>query len=528
MVPFGDDGFKTEKGVGAGFGTVMKSVNEQLDKRKRNRFTSVLQSQNKWQEPSFEIPLVYQGEESCQSCRKFPQTKNTLCSHCYLDREIGRLLPEAKYLTFHEGNNMGDVQVLGYSVSIDTRSKTAANEGALTLFLAYGRAISDQERTPFSVANTVSEMAKQLGANCRISELDAPEEFEGSFKFYQRLMGEVSRCEPDRVIVDITGGTKVMAAAMVHAALTQQWGTEVIFEYVGGPRDANGRVRAMELKRDNGIITRERMLAVLGSIRQYEFARAVLLADSLPLKGKAGFVRKAADLFWRWDNFHYEETEQFMEEMASQAKVLDDDKQLHKIADTILRMQKVSGRMKLAIGILRQMKDEGTTSLNQDALEGWIAILGDTIANARRRAQTDPVDCVLRCYRAIEIATQIAVFKLGINPWKPDWKKLGEEKLATYISKIKSQEPPRQISLDLGIKLIETLTLPLPEEVNKDIRTIMSARNFSYLEHGYDRVSEHTALSLMKKMEKVTTVLLSMTDIKSDPLAIANQLSIEA
>ncbi len=27
---------------------------------------------------------------------------------------------------------------------------------------------------------------------------------------------------PDRVIVDITGGTKVMVAAMIHAALTQR------------------------------------------------------------------------------------------------------------------------------------------------------------------------------------------------------------------------------------------------------------------------------------------------------------------
>ncbi len=406
--------------------------------------------------------------------------------------------------------------------------ETAAGEGALTLFLVYGRAISDQEQTPFSVASMVSERAKQLGANCRTSELDTPEEFEGSFKFYQRLMEEVSRYEPDRVIVDITGGTKVMAAAMIHAALVQQWGMEVVFEYVGGPRDTTGRARAMELKRDKGIITHERTTAVLDSIRRQEFTRAVFLAGSLPKHGKAGFLRKAADSFWRWDNFHYEETAQFMEETANQAKVLVDDRQFQKIADTVLRLQKASGRIKVATGILRQRKDKGGTSLEQDALEGWIAILGDTIANARRRAQTDPVDCVLRCYRAIEVATQIVVVKLGVNPWKPDWKELAEEKLAAYLSKIHSQGPPRQVSLDLGTKLIETLTSPLPEEVNKDIRIIMSARNFSYLEHGYDKVSEHTARSLMAKMEKATIVLLSRADIKDDPLAVADQLRIEA
>lgn len=406
--------------------------------------------------------------------------------------------------------------------------ETAAGEGALTLFLAYGQAISDQERTPFSVTNTVSERAKQLGANCRIYELDTPEEFEGCFKFYQHLIDDVSRYQPDKVIVDITGGTKVMAAAMTHAAITQQWGAEVVFEYVGGLRDTNGRVREMVLKRDQGIITLERTIAVLDSIRQQEFARAAFLADSLPRHGKEGFLKRSADIFWHWDNFHYEETAQLMDEAASQAKVLIDDRQFQKIADTVLRLQKVCGRIKLATAALRQLKDNGSTSLGQDALEGWIAILGDTITNARRRVETDPVDCVLRCYRAVEVATQITVFKLGVNLWKPDWKKLGEEKLAAYLSEIHSQEPPRQVSLDTGIKLIETLTSPLPEEINRDIRTIMSARNFSYLEHGYDKVSEHMARSLMTKMEKATTVLLSKADIKDEPLVIADQLRIEA
>ncbi len=284
----------------------------------------------------------------------------------------------------------------------------------------------------------------------------------------------------------------------------------------------------MVLKRDSGIITRERIGTVLDSIRQQEFARAAFLAGYLPGHGKAGFLKKASDLFWRWDNFHYEETSQLLDETASQAKVLMDDGQFQKIADTVIRLQKVSGRIMLAIGILRQIKDGSTTPLNQAAFEGWIAILGDTIANARRRSQTDPVDCVLRCYRAIEVATQIVVIKLGINLWKPDWGKIGKEKLAAYLSKINSQEPPRQVSLDLGIKLIETLTSPLPEEVNKDIRTIMSARNFSYLEHGYDKVSEHMARSLMTKMEKATTILLSKADIKDEPLVIADQLRIEA
>jgi CRISPR-associated protein Csm1 len=119
MVPFGDEGFKTEKEVGAGFGVVIKTANEQLDVIKKRRFINVLQSEQKWQEVDFEIPTIYKGENNCQSCHKFPQKQEGLCSHCYLDRETGKMLPEAKYITFYTDKKFGDIEVLGYSVSMN-------------------------------------------------------------------------------------------------------------------------------------------------------------------------------------------------------------------------------------------------------------------------------------------------------------------------------------------------------------------------------------------------------------------------
>jgi hypothetical protein len=138
------------------------------------------------------------------------------------------------------------------------------------------------------------------------------------------------------------------------------------------------------------------------------------------------------------------------------------------------------------------------------------------------------LDCVLRCYRAVEVATQVAIFKLGVNPRKPDWNVIGDEKLIAYLRNIQSTQPPRNISLDLGIKLIETLSSPLPEDVHQSIKVIMSSRNQSYLEHGYDRVLKKTALSLMTKMERVVPVLLNHVGIIDDPFVAANRLRIEA
>ncbi len=406
--------------------------------------------------------------------------------------------------------------------------EAAASEGSLTLFLAYGRKILDQEIPPVAVAEQINERAKQLGVTCLMCELDTPEEFEGSFTFYQRLMETVGRHKPERVIIDVTGGTKVMSAALIHAAITRHGGVEVLFEYVGGSRDSAGRVQEMELIRDDGTVNRERMTLVLEAIRQQEFTSAVILSDYLPGHGNAGFLKKATDIFWSWDNFHYDETKKPLEDISIPANTLVNDGQFGKVADTVLRLQKESGSIGLAMSALRQLKEKGGTAMNQDILDGWISVLGDTIANAHRRAQSDPADCVLRCYHAVEVATQIVVLKLGVNPWKPDWKTLGDAKVAAYNFKIQSTQPPRNISLDLGIKLIETLTSPLPEEVNQGIKDIMSTRNQSYLEHGYDRVLKRTALRLMTKMESIVPVLLRHIGIKDDPFAVANRLRIEA
>ena len=160
------------------------------------------------------------------------------------------------------------------------------SESTTTIFLVYGRAIADQEIPPFSIAAAVIERVNQLKIECRTYELDKPENFERAFTFYQDLIDEVISYKPDTIIVDITGGTKIMAAAMTHSVLTRQLGTEIIFEYVGGPRNANGRVKDMVLLRDSGIVMKENIAAVIDSIRRQEFARAIYLANSLPRHGR--------------------------------------------------------------------------------------------------------------------------------------------------------------------------------------------------------------------------------------------------
>ena len=406
--------------------------------------------------------------------------------------------------------------------------EVAVGDGNLILFLAYGKKIQDQEKPPVIMAEQINERAQQLDMTCLMYELDTPEEFQGAFEFYQRLMEAVGKNQPGRVVIDVTGGTKVMSAALVHAALTQKWGAEVIFEYVGGSRGPTGRVMEMELMRDDGIVTKERMKLVLEAIRQQEFARAVILAEYLPGHGNAGFLKSSVGVLWSWDNFHYDDTLKSLEAVATQAQTLIGDEQLGMLADTVLRLNKISSGIGSSLIILSQLKISGSTAMDQKLFEGWINILGDAIANARRRKNSDPVDCVLRCYRAAEIATQIAVLKLGVNVWRPNWDNLSKEKLEAYCNILHQAEPPFQVSLDAGIKLIETLTSPLPDIINQEIKKMETARNHSYLEHGYDKASSHTAQSLLAKIEKIIPALLVKVGIHDNVFEIADKLRIEA
>jgi len=57
---------------------------------------------------------------------------------------------------------------------------------------------------------------------------------------------------------------------------------------------------------------------------------------------------------------------------------------------------------------------------------------------------------------------------------------------------MRSYDPPKNLSLDTGIKLIKSMKMSLSEEAKRNIKDIMTARNLFYLKHVYERVSKQT------------------------------------
>ncbi|MBA7610623.1 hypothetical protein ES703_17835 [subsurface metagenome] len=400
----------------------------------------------------------------------------------------------------------------------------AKNEGPLTVFLVYGRAFPGQEPDPFSVAQIVSQKASELGIKVRVFELDDPEDLDDSFQLFHKVMAEALNLGASRILVDFTGGTKVMGASMVHVALSQPWATDIVFEYVGGPRDEYGRVKEMEVQRAPQTAVQELASKVLECIRQEEYTRALYFSESLPEKGKTGFLKRATLALWHWDNFHYEEAWPLLNGCAPQAKVLIDNGEYSSLADTVIRLDRAAGRIKLALVALRQLSAGQDLSLTQEAVEGHLYMLGDVIQNTRRRVRSSPTDSVLRSYRSVEVATQIGLIRLSVNPWRPDWSKLPQDKLSSYLKTLRAQSLPKNLSLWNGFALLELLTSPFESEIKEDLEDVMSLRNLSYLEHGYSRVSIEAAEKTLHKMEQVVIAIASRVGIEKDPLQYAEEL----
>jgi hypothetical protein len=404
----------------------------------------------------------------------------------------------------------------------------AKEEGPLMLFLVYGRAFPGQEPDPFSVAQTVSQRASELGIKVRVFELDEPEGIDQSFHLFRKVMAEASNLGAERILLDFTGGTKVMGVSMVHVALSQPWPADVAFEYVGGSRNEYGRVKEMEVRRSPRTVIQELISKVLDCLRQQNYSRASYFSESLPQKGKAGFLKRATLILWHWDNFHYGEARPLVKDCVPQARVLIDDADYSAVADTVIRLHRAAGRIELALQALRQLEHGSGPLATREAVEGHLNILGDVIENARRRVRSSPVDSVLRSYRAVEVVTQIGLISQRVNPWHPDWVSLPRDKVSGYLESVGAQRPPQNLSLRNGFVLLELLTSPFEPESKEVLKDVMSLRNLSYLEHGYNKVSVEAAEKTVGKMEKLVTTIASKAGIEKGPLQYAEELRLRA
>jgi CRISPR-associated protein (TIGR02710 family) len=394
----------------------------------------------------------------------------------------------------------------------EAKAEAEKKNASLAVWLLYGRPLPNQHPDPFEVAAEVRQYAENLGLRVRPCEISEPEELDVCLDEMRSLLQELSG--DDKVIVNYTGGTKAMSAAIVHAALTTQFAGELELHYVGGAvRDKNGRVirEAMEIRRTAKTATQERMEQILELMKGHRYELAAYLAEGLPEQGRSGFLKHASKALLLWDNFAYEEAATILRGLNQQAQILVDDPKLSKLAETIRRLvSEVITHILETVKAFRKWEMGDQVPISP---EGVQLLCADILENASRRLQRrEWTEAVLRSYRALEAAVQGALALSGINPWRFEPSELPKEQQQELQMSL--GYTPRELTLYSGIVTLQAIgRVQIGDEEQKWLKDVQQTRNRSILEHGYRACEQADAERILCYAEKLATLVLN-SDLK--------------
>jgi len=384
----------------------------------------------------------------------------------------------------------------------------------LTVFLVFGRPFPGQTPSPFDVAHEAKERSEALGAAVRLFEVGDPEDIDRCLAVAREIIREAG--EAQRLVVNFTGGTKPMAAAVVHVALTTPLTGELVLDYVGGERrDSQGRVlsEAMRITRAERTATQEHIYQTLDHLQRGRYREAAILAEGLPERGRGGFVRHAVEALVHWDEFNYPEAVHLLRRHRPSAEALLDDPELALLSRLFLNLLEPGNCLTALCRDLKRAQYGSALpeSLRTNVEQDGHLLVADALENsARRLREGRPTDSVLRSYRAVEVAVQMRLMRAGIHPWKPRWEELDEALLGRYLALLGSSEPPRNLALTTGLSLLEALGNPLEEGLARKLQDLQQSRNHSYLEHGYGRLSAERAGRLLGYAHEICESLLEI------------------
>ena len=301
---------------------------------------------------------------------------------------------------------------------------------------------------------------------------------------------------PDKVVVDYTGGTKTMTAALSIATV----GHGYQFSYVGGEeRTKNGLgvvVSGTEVVETRTspwqifAVEERKKIALFISTFQYEAALSTMLQTLNVLSpGEqelwSGIVETLRG-YQAWDNFDHQTA---LRSLSAGLKKLE----LCGKFCSERPIQNFIGKVKENFETLNEM-NKRTKFFNKM----HPILIRDLVSNARRRyLQTKYDDAVARLYRVLEMVGQIEFEKLtGCPTSDVDPEKLSESTREEYISRYQSPDDGKmKLPLNATFRALKELGHHTGERFYQNEETfkkIMSARNDSILAHGTQHIKKET------------------------------------
>jgi CRISPR-associated protein (TIGR02710 family) len=293
---------------------------------------------------------------------------------------------------------------------------------------------------------------------------------------------------PHTVVVDYTGGTKTMTAALALATVGHGYN----FSYVGGKtRTKNGLgvvVTGTEVVRERispwqlFAVEEKKRISLFVSSFQYEAAISTMRLTMPSLLQKDNEVWKAIgetlEGYLAWDNFSHSEA---LKCLSGGLKTLE-------LCAKFGLEKSVSEYLEAVRGNLADLAEMNTKTKFFKKLHPLL--VRDLLSNAQRRyLQNKYDDAVARLYRALEMVGQIDFQgATGCSTSDVDPAKLPEAIRQEFVKKYFSSDKEKmEIPLFGVFRALKEMNRPLGHlyfENEEPLKKLLSARNYSILAHG--------------------------------------------
>ena len=304
---------------------------------------------------------------------------------------------------------------------------------------------------------------------------------------------------PTAIIVDYTGGTKAMTAALALATV----GKGYRFSYVGGKeRDKGGLGTVITGTEVVGVgidpwelfaVEEERRFALAFDAYQFDAAIAVLDAalqrDTLPAPKRRLFdaFKEIAAGYREWDRFDHKAAIGRLSQGERSLRTyteISGEKDLHRFLDGVQRN----------VNFLKRLQQE-SKQFNVVCR----AMVDDLVANAERRAKEGKYDdAVARLYRVTEMVAQVRFLEMPLKcetdnvPAERVPEPLREEFCQRYLDPTTGK---LRLPLYAAYQILKAIEAPEGEAFftrEDDFKDMLHARNYSLLAHGVAPVKPET------------------------------------
>ena len=325
-----------------------------------------------------------------------------------------------------------------------------------------------------------------------------------------RLRALVPAIDPEQVMVDYTGGTKAMVAALALAMV----GKGYRFSYVSGrerTKEGVGVVITGSEEVRSGVspwqlfaVEEKRRIALYFNRYQFTAAREAIrsIPSALPERERRLFLclSHIVDGYAAWDRFDHKSAQHPLgkgwSDLTLYAQALHDD-------GLLAFCSEIEKSLVFLKDLTTERKANGSTVV-------------DLLSNARRRIEEDKYDdAVARLYRALELIGQIAFLeRFGCETGDVTATSLPDHLRDAYVRQHTGHEGKLKLALYATFHALAEVEDPKGltfVSAEKEIQSVLTVRNNSILAHGVKPVKKESAEALEALIRDTFAIQESVT-----------------